>query len=266
ELGHRGDELEPGQLVVQGVGFRAQADAAERVRVGEGGHAGDAHLAEARSELARDEAQEGGLARAVGPEQAPHAGLEVDRDVGESRDAPIPLRQPRRADEGGIAHVITSALRSRWRAKVPAPAVQTASAMSAWYQVSSPEGASVRSSASPSTPRVAGSEASLSQGKLPRRSTTDAMTWGTSISSRKALIVRARLLPSAETPTATVETLRAMANDWRSAGKTRLAHSRRSSGGAATVRAATSTTAGSAQRAKSSSATAPARPTRYCRG
>src|SRR5690606_3074945 len=113
--------LEAGELVVERVRLGAEADAAQHLRVREGRGAADAELADARAREPRDEAHEGGLARAVRPEQAPDAWVEVQRHVRERGDLPVPFAEPDCADRCGLAHAITSARRSLPSVKVTAP-------------------------------------------------------------------------------------------------------------------------------------------------
>jgi hypothetical protein len=133
QLGHGGHLLEGGELVVHGVGFGAEAHAAQHLGVGERSGAAHAHAAQAGAQLARGQAQEGGLARAVGPQQAPDAGPQVQGHVLQRGDLPVPLGELHGADAGGVArhvglaglgrargagllggHAMTSTLRMRW--------------------------------------------------------------------------------------------------------------------------------------------------------
>ena len=107
----------PGHPLVERVLFRAEADLEVELRIAPDRLAEHRHDALARLQLTGDQLHERRLARAVRAEQARHAGRDVDADVVEADDLPVPLGDvlgghDRRA-HAGRAHVTTSTPRTR---------------------------------------------------------------------------------------------------------------------------------------------------------
>ncbi len=123
----RGDPLEPGHAVVEGVLFGAEADAEVEAGILPDRLAEHRDRALTRLELAGDEFHERGLAGPVGPQQARNARRDGHGDVVQPAHLAVPLGQVLCLDDGG--HATTSTPRTR-RSSTNAPAPMSSAIMS----------------------------------------------------------------------------------------------------------------------------------------
>jgi hypothetical protein len=81
QAGEQGDEVQRGQVLVEAVVFRAVAQRRQQAPVVPGGLPVDLHLALGGAQLAAEQFYQGGLARAVGAQQADYVCLALEGEI-----------------------------------------------------------------------------------------------------------------------------------------------------------------------------------------